>query len=87
VGPTVGERRKPIQQMRKNAFDVLPHICVRVTDRDEPAMFVQCVSRGVTIRVVSIAVDFHDEALLRAEEVDDAIADDVLTPELIAAQL
>jgi hypothetical protein len=50
-------------------------------------MFIQRITHRVTVRVVSVAIDLHDETLLRTEEVYDGISDNVLPAELVAAEL
>jgi hypothetical protein len=37
--------------------------------------------------VMRVAIDFDNQAESWAEEVDDEVADDLLTPELVAAEL
>jgi hypothetical protein len=73
--------------MLKDAVNVPADICVGIAHRRESPMFVQRISRSVTAEVVSVAVHLHDESLLRAKEVYDAVADDVLSPELVTTEL
>ena len=48
-------------------------------------MLVSLVSDAIRVRIVCVAINFDDEGFLRAEEVDNAIADDMLSPKLETA--
>jgi hypothetical protein len=44
------------------------------------------VSHAVPFQIMCVAVDFDDQSLLRAKEIDNAIVDDVLSAELVPAK-
>jgi hypothetical protein len=87
VGPTVGKVAQFGEKPLEHAFQILTDFRIGETNCRITPVLVHPIARGVSGRVMRITVDFNDKALLRAEEVNDAIPDHVLAPEFEAAEL
>ena len=87
MGPTIRKRLEFFKKSRQHAVNVLANVGVCEPDGRVPAKLVHSIAGTITISVVSVPIHFHDQRLLRAEEVDDAIPDDVLPAELEATKL
>ena len=87
MGPAVGKNFQFRKQALQHAFNVPPDLAVREADRGVTTVSVQAIADRVFFGVMRVAIDLDDERPLRAEEIDDTIADDVLAAELVAAEL
>jgi hypothetical protein len=86
-GPTIGKAIQRLKQNLEHAVDVRAHVRVREPDSRIAPAPVDLVANAVGGAVMCIAIDFDDERFSRAEEIDDTIADHVLAPELVPAEL
>jgi hypothetical protein len=73
--------------MFQHTIDVAADFRVRESYCREPTQFVDPVPDCILRRIMRVAVEFDDQRLLRAEEVSDAIANDVLPSKPIATEL
>jgi hypothetical protein len=73
--------------MLQNTINVVSHIDIVEPKRRKAARRINLVADGVLFRIMRVPVDFYDQRLLRAEEIDNANADDVLTTKLVTAEL
>jgi hypothetical protein len=73
--------------MLKHAVEVFANVRVREAQSSVPSELVHFVATLVSRSFVRVAVDLNDQPFLRAEEVDHAISDDVLTSKFEAPQL
>ena len=87
MGPTVGKAVQAREKLFKHSIDVLADIAVRKPHRHVAAVLVHEISSPILGGDVGVSIDFHDQRFLRAEEIDDAVTDDMLAAKLVAAEL
>ncbi len=87
MGPTIGQRGELIKESSEDSFNILADVLVRKSKRRVASMPVDLVATRITTLVVSVSIDLNNQAFLRTEKIDDAIADHVLAPKLVAAEL
>jgi hypothetical protein len=87
VGPAIGKRFELGNQTRQHTFNVFTDLRVRKPNRVVSAMPIDTIALRVSFRIVSIAIDFDDQGLLRTEEIYNASSDNVLPTEFETAQL
>ena len=85
---SIGHGFEDIQQVPLDAFEIAHH--VKIGDPNNPIAQRRKPRGAVGIggRIgVGVAIDFDDQAFLRAEEIGDGGADGGLAAEFVAAQL
>ena len=87
VGPAVGKCIKRCEQSLKNAFDVPTYFAVREAKRCVAAVRGDLIAHRISRGVMGVAVNLDDQCFLRTKEVDDVVADHVLTSEFVASKL
>jgi hypothetical protein len=87
VGPAVGKRTELCQDDGHNSVHILAYFSIGKADGLISEVPIDGISPSVSVNVMRVAVDFDDKSLLRTEEVGDAIADDMLSPEFEATKL
>jgi hypothetical protein len=71
----------------EDSVHVLTDFRIREANGRIPPMRIRIVSKSILTRVMRVSSDFDYEAFLRAEEVGNGVADDVLATELEPAEL
>jgi len=87
VGPAVGKLFQYCEEVLEHSLDITSDVDIGKPKRGVAQLLMIEIPGRITIGFVGVAVDFDDEALLRAKKVSNAIVDDVLTAELVAAKL
>ena len=87
MGPTVGKAAEFDQQTLKHTFNIRANLRVCETKCLVSTVLVDSIADGIVDRIVGIAVHFDNQSFLGTEEIDNAVADDVLSAELIAVKL
>ena len=87
MGPTIGQRFHLDEQVLKNAVDISSDFFIRESNVRVATVLVQPISRRIALCIMCLYVDFDDQCLLRAKEIRDVVADDVLAAELVTTKL
>ncbi len=87
MGPAVGQGCECGEQMPEDPLDVPPHIRICESNGGIAQMLMALISKRIPLRIVRIAIHFNDQALLGAEEVNDAMIDDMLPAEFVTTKL
>lgn len=85
--PTVGEGLQPRKDLFEHACDVGTNIPVCKTKHVKAFGAERHIPLIVLWDFVRVAIDLNHEAFARTEEVDNEIADYMLAPKLVAAEL
>lgn len=87
MGPAVGQRAELIKDDRQHPLHIPADIGVREAKGVKSKRLMPLIARLIPQSVVGVAIDLNDQSFLRAEEIHDAVADDVLSAEFAAAEL
>ena len=87
MGPPIRQSPQFGEKACKDAIKVFADFLIREPDSRVAAQAIRPITHIIALWIMRIAVHLHNQSFLRTEEIDDAIADDVLATKLIAAKL
>lgn len=87
ASPTIRRLIQRAKDRSTNPFDILHHRIIGDPDDMVTLLLQRLIARHIGTRNMGVSIDFHDQRLLRAEEVYDERADHRLAAEFMATDL
>lgn len=87
ASPTIRRLIQRAEDRGTNPFDIPHHVLVGDANDLITLLLQRLIARHIGTRNMGVSIDFHDQRLLRAEEVDDERADHGLAAEFMTTDL